>query len=502
MNGSGPANGRGAGRVMKLGRLLRATPTAQLTGSAATEVKGLAYDSRQVQPGFLFFALPGATTSGALFLDEAIRRGAAAVAGEPGLHVPKGLPVVQVAPLRPAMADLAAELYGHPSHTLRVIGITGTNGKTTSSFMVRDILRAAGTPTALIGTIHYEFGGRHLAAGRTTPEAPDVQRILAESLQAGEQALAMEVSSQGLAADRLRGTRFSAAIFTNLTPEHLDFHRTMEEYFHCKRRLFEELLDPAPDVPAVINLDDDFGRRLAEDPCLENRVLGYGLAAAAPVRAVDVRRSERGTGFTAVTPWGEARVELAVAGRFNVSNALAAMAVCGAWGVPPGRMAATLSAMPPVPGRLERIPDPKGGRFVFVDYAHSEDALRNVLGALRETFSGRLICVFGCGGNRDAGKRPRMGAVVSEGADQAVVTSDNPRNEDPSAIIEQIVAGMDPARPITVEPDRAAALRAALRETRQGDVLLVAGKGHETYQEIGGRMTPFDDRQVLRDALR
>lgn len=496
-----PEAGR-AGRTVKLGRLLQAVPGAELDGSASADITGLAYDSRRIQPGMLFFALPGASTDGSLYIDEAVRRGAAAVLCEKTVRLPvRGAAVVRVDHARHAMADLAAEFHGHPSRRLKVLGITGTNGKTTTSFMLRDILRAGGIPAGLIGTIHYEFGGRHLPAGRTTPEAPDLQQMLAEGLQAGDAAVAMEVSSQGLAADRLRGVRFAAAVFTNLTADHLDFHRTMEAYFEAKKRLFEARDGAGSAVPAVVNADDPYGRRLAAEPWLDGRLLTYGLDPAAAVRAVDVVCSETGSDFRVSTPWGETPVHLPLPGRFNISNALAALAAAGSFGLPPEDMAAALFRMAPVPGRLERIEDPRGTRHLFVDYAHTEDALRSVLRTLREAMPGRLVCVFGCGGDRDRSKRPRMGAAVSEWADAAIVTSDNPRGEDPAAILADIVAGMDAARSVRVEPDRETAIRGALGELRDGDILLVAGKGHETYQEIGGRMVHFDDREVLRAAL-
>lgn len=490
-------DGRGA-RPVKLGRLLPAAPAARLRdGSAAAEIAGLAYDSRAVRPGFLFCALPGEKTDGGQFAEEAIRRGAVAVLHQNGLRLPRGTADVAAPDARAAMADLAAEFYGHPSAELPVVGVTGTNGKTTVAYMIREILRAAGRECGLIGTIQYEYGGRQIAAARTTPEAPDLQRMFAEALAAGCRAMAMEVSSQGLAAGRLRGTRFAAAVFTNLSVDHLDFHQTMEAYFDAKKRLFD-LLPPA--APAIVNVDDPYGRRLAAEPGLAGRLTTFGIGPEAAVRAADLRLSETSSAFRAIGPWGETPVELAFAGRFNVMNALAALAVCGGFGVPPETMAAALGRMGPVPGRLERIPDP-AGRHVFVDYAHTEDALRSVLQTLRETASGRLICLFGCGGNRDRSKRPRMGAAVSEFADFAVLTSDNPRHEDPQAILADVLAGMDRARPHLVEPDRTAAIRAALREAGAGDVVLIAGKGHEPYQEVAGRMLPFDDREIAREIL-
>jgi UDP-N-acetylmuramoyl-L-alanyl-D-glutamate--2,6-diaminopimelate ligase len=487
-------------RAVKLGRLLQAVPSAVLDGAATTEITGLAYDSRGVQPGALFFALPGEKTDGGVFIEDAARRGAAAVVHEKGMRPPRDLASVCVGCARTAMADVAAEFFGRPSDKLKIVGVTGTNGKTTTVFMIRDILRAAGIPSGIIGTIQYEFGNRMISATRTTPESLDLQRIFFEGLQAGCEAMAMEVSSQGLAAERLRGTRFAAAVFTNLSVDHLDFHKTMEAYFEAKKRLFDTLAGQPAQAPAVVNIDDPYGRRLATEPARAGRLVTYGCHPDAMVRAEDIRLSETASGFRAVTPWGEIQVNLRCAGRFNVMNALAAMAVCGALGAPLSAAADALAKMAAVPGRLERIEDPKG-RHVFVDYAHTEDALRNVLQTLRETAPGRLICLFGCGGNRDRSKRPRMGAAVSEFADYSIVTSDNPRGEEPMAILEEILAGMDRSKPHRVEPDRARAIQAALQAARAGDTVLIAGKGHETYQEVAGRMLHFDDREVVREAL-
>ena len=489
-----------ATRAMKLGRLLQALPAAALDGSAATEITGLACDSRAVQPGTLFFALPGGRTDGRLYVEEAVRRGAVAIVHSQDVHVPRGPAHVRVEDARTAMADLAAEFFGHPSEKLAVVGVTGTNGKTTTAFMIRDVLRAAGRECGLVGTIHYEFGPRLIPAVRTTPESLDLQRMFFEARQAGCDSIAMEASSQGLAAERVRGTRFAAAVFTNLSVDHLDFHQTMEAYFDAKKRLFDTLAGQSPEAPAVVNVDDEYGRRLAAEPNLAGRLVTYGCGSGARVRASDLRLSETATRFRVSTPWGEADLEIGLAGRFNAMNALAAVAVCGALGAPLSAAAAALARMPCVPGRLERVEDPRG-RHVFVDYAHTEDALRNVLQTLRETAPGRLICLFGCGGDRDRSKRPRMGAAVSEFADFAIATSDNPRSEDPRAILQAILEGMDLGKPHLVEPDRAQAIRAALRAARSGDTVLVAGKGHETYQEIAGRMTHFDDREAVRQAI-
>lgn len=485
---------------MKLNRLAQSTAGAVISGNASVDITSLAYDSRQVQMGSLFVALPGARTDGRQFIGEAIRKGALAVAHEPGLRLPPGMSGMVVPHARTALADIATAFYGNPATHLDVIGVTGTNGKTTTVFMIRDMLKAAQQACAMIGTIYYEIGPRRIVAGRTTPESLDLQRMFAEARQAGCRALAMEVSSQGLAAERLRATRFAAAVFTNLSEDHLDFHQTMEAYFTVKKRLFSKEMMQTAQAPAIVNIDDPYGQRLAATPALQDHLMTYGTNPTAKVRAEQVRLTETTASFQAITPWGHAPIKLNFTGRFNVMNALAAITVGGSRGIPLSIMATALAQMEPVPGRLESIPDPKG-RHIFVDYAHTEDALRNVLTALRETAPGRLICVFGCGGDRDPQKRPLMGAVAAAIADLTIVTSDNPRNETPDDIIAQIIAGMGSHGSYHVEADRTRAIHAALRTANPGDTILIAGKGHEPYQEVAGRLLHFDDREVVRAAL-
>lgn len=472
------------------------------------EIAGICYDSRRARPGDLFVALPGAKDDGARYISDAVARGAAAVLREGKGMDGEGCGVaeIRVEDARGAMAAAAAALYGDPTQSLDVFGVTGTNGKTTVTFMIRHLLEAAGVPCALVGTVRREWAGRCVAADRTTPEAPDLQRMFAEALAAGQRAAAIEVSSQGLCARRLEGVRFAAGVFTNLTPEHLDYHHGMEEYFAAKHRLFEALAAGSAAAPAIVNVDDPYGRRLAADPLLAGRVVRFSLDAAsdAEVRAGDVRCAADGTSFRLLTPWGEGAVRLPLIGRYNVANALAAAAVVGARGVPPRCMAGVFAGMEGVPGRLERVPDPAGGRHIFVDYAHTPDALENVLRTLRELVEppARLWCVFGCGGDRDPTKRPVMGSIAARLADAVVLTSDNPRNEDPDAILREIRAGMDARPPVAVDPDRPAAIREALRLARPGDIVVIAGKGHENYQEgPGGRRSPMDDRSLIRAGL-
>ena len=469
-------------------------------------VAGLCYDSRQARPGDLFVALPGARDDGARFVPDALQRGAVAILHQ-GAPLPGGIPEIRVPDARTAMAAAAAVFYGDPTRSLAVFGVTGTNGKTTTAFMLRHILESAGTPCALVGTVRYEWAGRSVPAARTTPEAPDLQRIFAEALAAGQRAAAMEVSSQGLCARRLEGVRFAAAVFTNLTPEHLDYHRTMDAYYAAKRLLFEALAAQRDGAPAVLNADDPWGRRLAAEPCLaSNPVVRFSLdpASAAEVRATSLRCAPDATTFELLTPWGSAPVRLPLIGRYNAANALAAAATAAARGVPLPAIADALATMPGVPGRLERVPDPAGGRHLFVDYAHTPDALENLLRTLRELLvpPARLWCVFGCGGDRDPTKRPVMGRIAATLSDAVVLTSDNPRNESPDAILREILSGMEGRPPVLADPDRPSAVRAALRLARPGDILVVAGKGHETYQEgPNGHRSPMDDRELLRAAL-
>lgn len=469
-------------------------------------IGGICYDSRRARPGDLFVALPGAKDDGTRYISDAVARGAVAVLrggkDEEGSCVPE----IRVPDARGAMAEAAVVLYGDPTQSLDVFGVTGTNGKTTVTFMIRHLLAAAGVPCALVGTVRREWAGHSVAADRTTPEAPDLQRMFAEALATGQRAAAIEVSSQGLCARRHEGVRFAAGIFTNLTPEHLDYHHGMEEYFAAKRMLFEALVAGSAAAPAIVNADDPYGRRLAADPLLAGRTVRFSLDAASGVEvcAEDVRCAADGTAFRLRTPWGNADVRLPLIGRYNVANALAAAAAVGARGVSPKCIAAAFAGMKGVPGRLERVPDPVGGRHVFVDYAHTPDALENVLRTLRELVEppARLWCVFGCGGDRDPTKRPVMGSIASRLADGTVLTSDNPRNEDPEAILHEIRKGMDTRPPVAVEADRPTAIRETLRLARPGDIVVVAGKGHENYQEgPGGRRSPMDDRLLIRAAL-
>jgi UDP-N-acetylmuramoyl-L-alanyl-D-glutamate--2,6-diaminopimelate ligase len=483
---------------MKLEALLPSLPGAQCRGPLNREIAGLACDSRQVRPGWLFVAIPGNKLDGAAFVEDAVARGAVAVVAQ-AFPPQKEITAIRVANPREALARLASAFYGNPSHRLRVAGVTGTNGKTTVAYMIRDILESAGLPCGLIGTVEYRLGNRVIPASRTTPDSLTLQSYLAQMAQNGCAAAVMEVSSHALDQERAWGIEFDAAIFTNLTQDHLDYHKTMEAYFEAKKKLFTAVGRGRKKAVAVVNVDDPYGRRLAGCPDIKASLVTYGRAAGAGVRAEEVRLSASGTAFRAVTPWGAAGATLRLLGGYNISNALAAIAACGSMGIPLAASVQRLALMRAVPGRLEEVPCARGFK-VFVDYAHTDDALINVLQTLREIATGRLIVVFGCGGNRDRTKRPKMGAAAARLADYSVLTSDNPRTEDPMAILSQIQAGMG-AAPHEVVPDRAEAIKRALGMAAKGDIVLIAGKGHETFQEFDNRVIPFDDRQVAGELL-
>jgi UDP-N-acetylmuramoyl-L-alanyl-D-glutamate--2,6-diaminopimelate ligase len=475
---------------MDLERLSAALAPIDVVGGAPTEVRDLAYDARAVEPGALFFCVPGERADGHDFAADAVERGAVALVVERPLELL--VPQLVVADARRAMGPAAVTFYGDPTQKLRVAGVTGTNGKTTTVFILYAILAAAGRRPGLLGTIESRVGGERRPAIRTTPEAIDLQRTFREMLDAGDQSCAMEATSHGSELGRLDGVRFSALAFTNLTQDHLDFHETMERYFDAKRRLFVERRPPA-----AVNVGDTYGRRLADElrAAGHEPLVTFGFADDAEVHAEALELSAAGARFRA------AGIELTtrLRGRFNVENVLAAVAVSRLLELPDDAIAAGVEHIRGVPGRLEPVDE--GQPFtVLVDYSHKPDALENVLRTARELTERRLICVFGCGGDRDRGKRPIMGRIASERADLAIVTSDNPRTEDPEAIIAEILEGV--AGPVEVEPDRRAAIVRAVELAEDGDVLVIAGKGHETYQEIDGQKRPFDDREVAREALR
>ncbi len=447
------------------------------TAESDVTIRHVAYDSRQVRPGALFCCIPGQRVDGHRFAAQAVAQGAVALLVEHRLDLDVAQVVVDDA--RAAMAPIAAEFWGHPSRALQVVGVTGTNGKTTVTHLVAAILEADGRRTAVIGT---------LSGTRTTPEAPDLQQQFATLVADGYHAVAMEVSSHALSLHRVDATRFAVATFTNLSRDHLDFHGTMAAYFAAKARLFE----PAMAERAVVNLDDPHGRLLRDAAVVPT--VGYSLTDA-----TDLVFRAGGTTFG----WAGEHIEVPLAGRHNVSNALAAATTARELGVSPSVVASGLAASRAVPGRFESVAvgQPFG---VVVDYAHTPDALERVLEAGRELVGpgGRVLVVFGCGGDRDPSKRAPMGAVASRLADLAVLTSDNPRSEHPVRIIEEVRAGVVPGAEVVVEPDRRAAIAIAIRRARSGDLVVVAGKGHETTQQIGDAELPFDDRVVAAEVLR
>jgi len=483
---------------MKLSEIIHPVRTLAVEGSLDRDITGITCDSRCVRPGNLFVAVRGARTDGHQYVEAAIDRGAAAVVMEDDgvfdLHVTR----IRVADARHVMALASAQFYHHPSQHLQVVGITGTNGKTTTAFMVKAILEAAGVSTGLLGTVQYVIGKRVIPAMRTTPESVEIQMMMSQMLQAGCGAVSMEVSSHALDQHRVDGVDFDVAVFTNLTQDHLDYHGTMENYFDAKARLFTTLGMIEKKGRAVINVDDPYGRRLLALLGRTDRVLSYGMATDAVVRAKDVRISADGSYFVVCTPLGEMALSFPMIGRHNISNALAAIATGVALGMDLAVIERSLTHLPSVPGRLERV-NVGEGFHVFVDYAHTEDALRNVLTTVSDLTKGRLIVVFGCGGNRDKGKRQPMGEAACEWADFSILTSDNPRREEPQAILAEIAEGFgaNGQRRYQIVEDRREAIERALDIAREGDTVLIAGKGHETYQEFADTVVPFNDREVV-----
>jgi UDP-N-acetylmuramoyl-L-alanyl-D-glutamate--2,6-diaminopimelate ligase len=460
---------------------------------------GLSLDSRQVRPGEAFVALRGTRTHGITFAAEAVARGAALVLAEaPAVAgFTPGVPVLWIDELHARLGEIAARHYGHPSRALRIVGVTGTNGKTSTVQLITQALARLGHASASIGTLGAGLYGALDEGERTTPDAISVQRLLARFRDQGAQYVAMEVSSHALEQGRVGAVDFAVAAFTNLTRDHLDYHGTMEAYGAAKARLFAW-----PGLKAAaINVDDAFGRELVAR--LPGSVRAWRTSAAgapdAQVTARAIATSAEGLAFDLRTPWGEHAIRSALLGRFNVENLLIVIACLGALGEPFARIVEAVEALTPVNGRMNRLGGDGRHPLVVVDYAHTPDALEQALTALRAHCAGRLVCVFGCGGERDAGKRPQMGAIAERLADVAIVTDDNPRGESGDAIVAQIRAGM--RRPATVERDRAAAIGMAIAQAGPDDVVLVAGKGHETYQEGAGGKRPFDDLAVARTAL-
>lgn len=472
------------------------------------DVHGLAYNASQIRPGYCFAALKGVRVDGHDFVGDAISRGAVAIISERPLQVSQGVVNITVPNTRFALALMSAVMFGNPSQSMKLVGVTGTNGKTTVTYLLEAIFRAAGLSPGVIGTIEYRFGEIARPAPNTTPESYDLQELLAEMVQSKVNACAMEVSSHALSQNRVSGCHFDAAIFTNLTPEHLDYHADMDAYFQAKALLFEDLLQKSSKVGAfaVINLDDVMGQKLAA--LCPAPVMSYGLMSGADVTTVDLTFNSKGLNMRVLTKWGERKLSSRLCGRFNAMNILCSLGTALKLGVDIDTACNAIESVKTVPGRFESIPNDKG-ILAIVDYAHTPDALENILTHARELTGNSLIAVFGCGGDRDHSKRPIMGEVAGRVADVVLVTSDNPRTEDPQAIIAEIMPGIKKSscqpfhgqRGYEVIPDRLQAITRAVEISRPGDVLVVAGKGHEDYQIVGTKRYHFDDREILQGLL-
>jgi UDP-N-acetylmuramoyl-L-alanyl-D-glutamate--2,6-diaminopimelate ligase len=472
---------------MDIEHLIAALAPTEVVGRAAVEIQDLAYDAAAARSGSLYFCVPGTRADGHDFAPEAVANGAVALVVQRPLQL--RVPQLVVEDVRRSMPVAADEFFERPTEKLEVAGVTGTNGKTTTAFLLYAILAAAGRRPGLLGTIESRVGGERRPAIRTTPEAIDLQREFREMLDAGDRSAAVEATSHGSELGRLERVRFSALVFTNLTQDHLDFHGTLERYFDAKRRLFTEARPPA-----AVNVGDEHGRRLADELRGHNELLTFGLADDADLRAEELELGPRGARFRA----DGIELETRLRGRFNVENVLGAVAAARLLGIDDDAIAYGVRELRGVPGRFEAVDE--GQPFaVLVDYAHTPDSLENVLRTARDLAQGRVICVFGCGGDRDRGKRPLMGRIATELADLAIVTSDNPRSEEPEAIIAEILEGAGEAE---VESDRREAIAQAIGAAAEGDVVVIAGKGHEQGQQFAERTIPFDDREVAREVLK
>jgi len=488
-----------------------------VTGDSDIEITSLCYDSRKIEPGGLFFALRGVKSDGTEFVDAAVKGGAVAIVADRPCAV-AGATQVVVPDARLAMSLMAAEFYGNPTADIPVVGITGTNGKTTTTYLVEGILEKGGIPAAVLGTISYRFGGTSIPAPNTTPESVDLQGILRGLKDQGARGVVMEVSSHSLEQRRADGCLFDVAVFTNLTRDHLDYHVDMASYFTSKLRLFTDLLTPTKEKPlrrAVVNLDDPFGPRILQ--AISVPVLTYSVTGDADLSVAEVQFSVHGICCRLNSPVGEIAISSELLGRFNLYNIMAAVGAGLALGIPKEAIRAGIEGHLKVPGRVERVPNDKG-ITVLVDYAHTGDALENVLATISELKTDRIITIFGCGGDRDKGKRPVMGEIAARYSDLAIVTSDNPRTEDPKEILKDVRAGILPLslREYTIEElaggvrekgfamieSRREAVRAAILTARPGDIVLLAGKGHEDYQIVGTRKLHFDDREEAAEALK
>ena len=485
---------------MQLKTLLAATPVRQVLGSVDRPVENIAYDSRRVQRHTMFVALRGEKTDGHQFIGHAIDKGASVIVAEREQKDPRVTCLV-VENTRTALADFSATFYGNPARKLKLAAVTGTNGKTTTTFLIKHICENAGLRCGLIGTVRYEIGERILPAIRTTPESLDLQELLAQIANAGCKAAAMEVSSHALAQERVRGIEWNVTVFTNLTQDHLDFHGTMENYFEAKAKLFTELASQEQKTKpvAIVNVDDRYGQQLLDKLDKSVAVVTYGMGLRANFRASNYRAEFTGTSYQLDARGKSYLVRLPLIGRFNVTNSIGALAAAEALGINLRSAVLSLGKAPQVPGRLELVPAKRQFQ-VFVDYAHTPDALANVLKTLHELQPNRLIAVFGCGGDRDRQKRPLMAEMADRLADYSIITSDNPRKEDPNVIIAETEKGFQSNRYAKIA-DRTEAINRAVALARARDIVLIAGKGHENYQEFADYTIPFDDIQVARRAI-
>jgi UDP-N-acetylmuramoyl-L-alanyl-D-glutamate--2,6-diaminopimelate ligase len=489
-------------KPMRLGTLLEGIDVKAMIGRRDIEVTAVTTDSREVVPGSLFVAVGGVRSDGLTFAKEAVSKGAVAVVADRDCD-DLNAAVVRVDNPRRAVSLLAGRFYGNPTERLMITGITGTNGKTTTGFLIKSLLESAGCKTGLIGTVRYDLGGELREPTHTTPDAVRLQGLFRTMVDRGLTHAVMEVSSHALAQERVAGSRFGLAVFTNLTQDHLDYHRTMEEYYRAKAKLFEKGMgrDREARPRAVINGDDPWGRRLWDEIGGSSpRDLQFGLSEGCAVTAEEIRSDWEGVRFTAVTPRGRFSAASPLLGRYNVYNLLSAVAAGEVLDLPHEAVRKGIARLSAVPGRFERV---EAGQpfLVVVDYAHTEAALERLLMAARELSRGRLITLFGCGGDRDRGKRPKMGAVAARLSDRVVVTSDNPRTEDPMQIIREIEAGLPAGSPYTVIPGRREAIHEAIRSAQPGDTVVLAGKGHEDYQILGEKKIHFDDREAAREAI-
>lgn len=481
---------------MILEKILHGVECLRFQGDPGTEISGIAYSSENVKPGYLFAALKGVKTDGFLFVADAVQKGASAVLSEQPRPGELDINWIQVSRAREALAWCSANFYDHPSQDMKVIGVTGTKGKTTITYLLEGILKEAGFHPGVLGTIAYRGPGLQAQASRTTPEAPDLQRMLRTLLDAGATHCVMEISSHALDLMRPLGTDFDVAVFTNLSGEHLDYHPSMEAYFEAKKKLFSLSLRNM----AVINADDTWGQKLITQ--LTMGKITFGLTRAAMVYAENYKLTESGIQLTLKFPAGRLTLDSPLLGKPNLYNILAAAAVALTLNLPLKAIISGIAAVKGVPGRLERVENDRG-YHIFVDYAHSDDALRKLLETAKDLCQARIILVFGAGGDRDKSKRPRMGKAAGELSDWSIITSDNPRSEDPMTIIAEVESGLKEtgSDKFEIEPDRREAIRKALEMGRKGDYILIAGKGHEDYQILGDKIIPFDDRAVVRALL-